>query len=139
MKNRLAAHEQMLFALLRASLHEKDTETSFFEGISAQEWKDCYRLAALQGVMALAWDGAMRRPAELQPPKSIKLSWATGVEAYENKYFRYCNAINELSSFYAQHGIATMLLKGVGLSTLYPIPEHREGGDNDISITRVFL
>ena len=122
----------MLFALLRASLHEREPEQSFFRDVSGEDWKQCYRVAAQQGVMALAWDGAMKLPMELQPPIAIKLSWATGVEAYEKKYRYYCATVDELSRFYATHGISTMQLKGVGFSTLYPVPCHREGGDIDI-------
>lgn len=123
---------QMLFALLRASLHERETEQAFFQGVSTDDWKQCYRLAASQGVMALAWDGVMKLPVILQPPRSVKVLWATSVEAYEKKYWRYCSMVDEVSRFYAEHGISTMQLKGVGFSTLYPVPCHREGGDIDI-------
>ena len=123
---------QMLLALLRASLHERDVEMSFFESASPEDWKLCYRIAAEQGVMALAWDGVMKLPKALQPPLAVKISWASGVEAYEQKYLRYCRAVDEVSRFYAGHGIATMQMKGVGFSTLYPVPCHREGGDIDI-------
>jgi hypothetical protein len=54
------------------------------------------------------------------------------VEKYEAKYRRYCKTVDELSAFYATHGIATVQLKGVGFSTYYPVPMHREGGDIDI-------
>ena len=125
-------HVQMLFALLRASLHEREPEVSFFQHVSDEDWKLCYRLAASQGVMALAWDGVMKLPVDLQPLRSVKLSWATGVETYEQKYLRYCSTIDEISRFYDEHGIRTMQLKGVGFSLLYPVPCHREGGDIDI-------
>ena len=57
--------EHMLFALLRASLHEKETETSYFEGVSEKDWGQCFQLAQSQGVMALAWDGILRLPPHL--------------------------------------------------------------------------
>lgn len=123
---------QMLFALLRASLHEREAEVLFFQDASDEEWTECYRLATGQGVMALAWDGVVRLPEQLQPCRKLKLVWAMAVERYEAKYLRYCTTVDELSSFYAGHGIATVQLKGVGFSTLYPVPSHREGGDIDI-------
>ena len=124
--------EQMLFALLRASLHNRQIETSFFKGVSDKDWECCFRLAKSQGVMALAWDGILKLPSSLQPPLELKLQWGIKVEAQEKKYQRYCHTIHELTSFYQEHQIATLQLKGVGLSTLYPIPSHREGGDIDI-------
>ena len=123
---------QMLFALLRASLHEKEIEQSFFQGASNEDWYLCYQLATEHGVMALAWDGVVKLPKALQPPLVFKLTWATNVESYEKRYYRYCRTVDEVSRLYAEHGIATMQLKGVGFSTLYPNPSHREGGDIDI-------
>ena len=128
----LNTSEQMLFALLRASLHEKEVETYIFQNLSEEDWKKCYNLAKAQGVMALAWDGVMRLPQDLHPLRSLKLIWAMEVERYEAKYQRYCKTVDELSTFYAGHGIEMVQLKGVGFSTLYPIPSHREGGDIDI-------
>ena len=128
----LNTSEQMLFALLRSSLHEREVETDYFQQVSEEDWKQCYRLAIEQGVMALAWDGVMRLPKDLQPVRRLKLPWAMAVERYEAKYSRYCKTVVELSEFYASHGIEMVQLKGVGFSTLYPIPSHREGGDIDI-------
>ena len=128
----LNTSERMLFALLRASLHQKEAEQTFFQQVSEEDWKQCYRLAAKQGVMALAWDGIITLPTDLQPPRALKLTWGMAVQDYEAKYARYCRTIQELSTFYAEHGIVTVQMKGVGLSSYYPVPAHREGGDIDI-------
>lgn len=124
--------EEMLFALLRSSLHERDVELDYFQKATEKDWKECQRMAVAQGVMALAWDAVLRLPKHLQPPLNLKLTWAMAVERYEERYLRYCKAISELSALYAEHGIRTIQLKGVGFSTLYPNPSHREGGDIDI-------
>ena len=125
--------EQMLFALLRAALNSaKPVSTPLFIDISSAFWQRCYKLACTQGVMALAWDGVQTLPADLQPPKALKLNWAMAVENYEMRYRQYCHTIAELSAFYKTHGITTVQMKGVGLSTYYPVPSHREGGDIDI-------
>lgn len=70
----LNTSEQMLFALLRASLYQTEAELAFFQQVSEEDWKKCYRLAARQGVMALAWDGVITLPANLQPPRTLKLT-----------------------------------------------------------------
>lgn len=132
MKMTLNKPQQMLFALLRASLHEREVETPYFQGATDDNWKLCYQLACTQGVMALAWDGVLRLPTKLMPYRNLKLTWAMAVEKYESKYHRYCKTVNELSTFYTLHNIATVQLKGVGFSTYYPVPMHREGGDIDI-------
>lgn len=131
-KVKLDISVQMLFALLRASLQETCTDTCLFEGTSAQDWYKCYKLAVKQGVMALAWDGILKLPDALMPPKALKIKWGTRVMEYESIYNRYCSTVVELSEFYSSHSIAMMQLKGVGFSLLYPVPSHREGGDIDI-------
>lgn len=128
----LSRSEQMLFALLRASLNQREVESDFFRNASSGDWKECYSLSARQGVMALAWDGLMKLPADLMPPKALKLTWGLAVQDYERKYERYCKTVDELMNYYRGHGIAMVQLKGVGLSSYYPVPSHREGGDIDI-------
>jgi hypothetical protein len=128
----LKKHEQMLFALLRASLQQTEVDGSLFQNATNADWKACYKLSAVQGVMAIAWDAVAKLPAEQMPPVAVRLSWATAVEHYEKQYSRYCAVAGELSAVFAEHGISTVLLKGIGLSTLYPVPSHREGGDIDI-------
>lgn len=128
----LNKHEQMLFALLRASLNERDIDISYFQDISDEDWNNCYHLSIKQGVMALAWDSVMKLPSNLLPPLSLKLTWASRVESYEKTYEKYCKTAVELSDYYAEYGISMMQIKGVGFSLHYPIPSHREGGDVDI-------
>lgn len=129
----LSKPEKMLFALLRSALTSAmPTNTTLFSDISPVLWQECYKLACAQGVMALAWDGVATLPTTLRPPKALKLTWAMAVEKYEKRYRQYCRTIAELSEYYAAHDIITVQMKGVGLSTYYPIPAHREGGDIDI-------
>ena len=128
----LSLSEKMLLALLRSSLHQEKTDTAFFSNVSSDDWQACYQLAVKHGVKALAWEGVMTLPAALQPSRGLKVSWALSVELCEKQYRRYCKTVDKLSKFYADHGIAMMQLKGVGYSSLYPVPSHREGGDIDV-------
>lgn len=124
--------EKMLFALLRSALNAAPVNSALFADVSSLSWQNCHRLAVEQGVMALAWDGIKTLPTDLQPPKALKLNWAMAVENYEKRYRQYCRTIAALSAFYRTHGIVAVQMKGVGLSTYYPVPSHREGGDIDI-------
>ena len=124
--------EELLFALLKAALHQKPVEGINMSSYTDEDWKECYRLAVRHGVMAVTWDGIMLLPVEQQPSRPLRLSWGVAVRNYEERYERYCRTASELSSFYAGHGIAMIQIKGVGLSPYYPIPSHREGGDIDI-------
>ena len=131
-KIELKRSEEMLLALLRAALHQREVEVAYFQQVTDEDWVQCYRLAVRQGVSALAWEGVERLPMELLPPLDVKLSWALLEKKQLATYRKHCRAVNELTQLFAQHGIATVVLKGVGLARLYPVPAHREGGDIDI-------
>lgn len=122
----------MLLQLLKMSLIGHVQDLACFQRVSSDDWKECAQLARCQGVLALAWEGVQRLPQELQPYRNLKISWALAVEKYEAEYERYCDTVHELSVLFASHGIRMVQLKGVGLSTYYPVPQHREGGDIDI-------
>ena len=127
--------EKLLLALLRLGFGhcaESEQDNALFDQVSAGEWSDCYSMACKQGVMALAWDGVLKLQKGKQPPLNVKIPWAMAVERYEKRYAEFCKAIEELSTLYRNNGIATVQLKGVGLSSCYPVPQHREGGDIDI-------
>ncbi len=124
--------EKMLFALLRAAIHQREVELDCFRNATEKDWRECYSIAVRQGVAALAWTGIESLPAELAPPLNVKLSWAIFENEQKEKYRKHCLAAAEMSKLLAEHGIATVVLKGVGLSRLYPVPEHREGSDIDI-------
>ena len=124
--------KRMLLALINASLNNKKPDTFNFSSPIPEDWSKCCSLAIEQCVMALAWDGILKLPKEQMPPQELKIAWALAVEKYERKYEYYCQTASDLSDFYLQHGIVMVQLKGVGLSTYYNKPSHREGGDIDI-------
>ena len=124
--------EQMLLALLRSALHQREVEIAYFSKASEEDWVKCFRLAVHQGVAALTLGGIERLPSEYSPPLNVKLSWALAEQEKLEIYEAQCKAVNELTDLFEQHGIGTVVLKGVGLSRLYPIPARREGGDVDI-------
>ena len=124
--------ETIMFGLLKAALHQREVTDVCWTTVTEEEWAQCYKLSALHGVMALAWDGMQYLPTGCSIPRALKITWGLAVQSYEQKYERYCKTAAELSKFYATHQISMVQLKGVGFSSYYPIPAHREGGDIDI-------
>lgn len=122
----------ILFSLLQSSLKNVPADLEILSGINEKEWKECYDIAAKQGVLALAWEGVEMLPKELQPPKQLKFRWALGVESLKERHRRYCSVVEELQKFYMEHGIVAVQIKGVGFSSGYNTPHFREGGDIDI-------
>ena len=101
------------------------------------DWAAVADLALEQKVKAIAWDGYTRLfeagMVTADMDMEIKIPWMGAVlESYERVYPAYRATIGHLASFYAQHGIRMMVLKGYGLSLNYPVPMHRACGDVDI-------
>lgn len=136
MNYRVVMQQNILIGLLKAGLGVK-------VNIAADEcedidWQAIYRAAAEQGVAAIVWDGIEKLIAEgcispaASPQRAVRLQWALAVEQTEARYAKQRRAIVHLADIYAEEHIAMMILKGYGLSLLYPRPEHRACSDIDI-------
>jgi hypothetical protein len=153
--------EEILLASLREALFgEENTERTFaqplseeafaqplseeaFAELSAEQWEELYRLAARQGVLAIVYDVVSQLPKNLQslkepqsqknlqPPRNLNIQWALGAEAIEKRYKQQLETATQLAELFAEHGIQTLVLKGLAIATFYPRPEHRECGDLD--------
>ncbi len=122
----------LLFDLLREALWHTAGASLCLASYDAAEWERLFRLAVRQGVAAVVWEVVERLPAELQPPRALRLRWAFETGRIERRWQRQRRCVARLAAFYARHGIRMMLLKGYGLSLCYPVPEHRPCGDVDI-------
>ena len=98
---------------------------------TAVEWQEIYRQAAKHGVLAVVWESLQRLSKDMQPPRDIWLQWACNVDQIINRYERQLKIAAHLAAIYAAEGVKTVVLKGFGLSHLYPVAQHRECGDFD--------
>lgn len=120
---------QVLLALVRKALYGvSDTGVSnTFEGIESGEWKEIYKTASFQGVLPLLWDVVKDLPLD----KSLRFNWALNVEKVEKLYSRQLSVLEEINALFKERGMDMMVIKGYGLSLLYPVPNHRPCGDID--------
>lgn len=119
---------EALLRLLRRGLGTDAADPLPLDGAC---WQRVFREAAAQGVLALVWDGVRQLPAELQPPRELRLQWAYNVERIEQRYAAQRVRAEQLAQIFAGEGIRTVVLKGLAVSRLYPVPEHRPCGDLD--------
>ena len=94
-------------------------------------WAEVLEVATSQGVFGLCADALQRMPREQRPGKSLLMKWIGQVGFMENCYQKHKELIKKLARFYADNGIRLMVLKGYGLSLLWPNPKHRPVGDID--------
>lgn len=127
---------EMLFRLLRMSLNieqdSKYSDLSVFANIEAENWEQLFDLSVKQGVLLLSYGGLQYLPSELQPPRKLKLRWCVNVVKGSERYDHYKNAIAKLSNLFLANKTSFLLIKGVTISELYPVPYFRESGDIDI-------
>ena len=123
---------QLLLSLLKSALWNTDISRDLFKGINDSTWKYVMTLAKTQGVMAIAFDGLVCLPHELQPSRNIKLAWAAYVDRVEKKHTQLINTAKEIALLFGGNKIQMLLFKGIGLARYYPVPNHREFGDLDI-------
>lgn len=130
--NALPPVQKRLLLLLQNSMWGNAVDHSVFEGITPPDWKELMELAAAQGVFALAYDGLSGLPIAIRPPKALLIQWAMGVKQIERRYEHQVRSLQSITKLYRENGMKCLLIKGIGLSRLYPKPEHRESGDLDL-------
>lgn len=123
---------ERLISLIRYSLSGTEPACSLFDGMGLPAWSELFELAARQGVLAITYDAVKKFPAEKAPPWEIKIKWALSAEKIERRYARQKRAAAMLADSFCPCGVKIMMLKGLALSSYYPVPEHREFGDLDI-------
>lgn len=99
--------------------------------LTNRDWNELLTLANKQGLLAIAYDGL---PDDIlsELPGDIRIKWQQGVESVENKYEREVSVLKELILIFNSNGIDVLLLKGPGISSIYPHPNHRECENLDI-------
>lgn len=124
--------EQLLLSLVRIGTKKGNTLKPKVENI---DWVELFSLAERQGVSAIALDGINRCFEEglaLNLDFQTKMEWIGSVSQQEVVYKQHEENMMDLATWYKNHDIRMMALKGYGLSLNYPIPNHRPSGDIDI-------
>ena len=116
----------LLISLGRRSSFEKDP--------TPQDWKRLYFRAHLQALLGPLNDGIHRLPAAQMPPEDVLKEWDDNTARIADIYRTHEARIAELEKLLAQLGLHGCILKGTGLSHLYPNPERRMCGDIDLWI-----
>ena len=96
------------------------------------DWNALMDQAADQNVLAWVWDGACKLPDEQKPSRKYAISWGlTAQEAWDD-YERQLAVLEKIVNISNQNQMRVLLLKGLGLSSLFPNPKSRSCSDIDI-------
>lgn len=105
------------------------------------DWAGVFDIACEHGVAAIAQDGLSRLMESNEEcaggfdspeNENVKYEWFGLVFEVESQNRNTGKRAGELSAFFSSKGFRSCVLKGQGLSLLYPNPEHRQSGDIDL-------
>ena len=108
--------------------------SSFEKKLTPGDWHILLHMAKVQTLTGVLWDGVRRLPEDQRPPDDVFQEWERLADKIGEVYRRHEQRVAELEAFLSEKGLHGCILKGVGLSRLYPVPERRMSGDIDVWI-----
>lgn len=123
------------FTLLHIALGHK---TQFTTPLTDEEWKAVYDIAVKQTMAGIAFCGVQSLPPSQQPPKPMLVKWYMAVEKLKKRNAKMSRITGRVSKRFSQNGFPNLILKGQGITQLYPAPlnVYRHPGDIDIWLLR---
>lgn len=120
--------EEVLFRLIRQSLFVEQEKKDAPE-LSEEEWKTLVQMAEKHAVLSILY-------TELCETCQLPEVWRKKTEAVATKIamqqYRLLFISKYLAGVLAEQGIPSVILKGVTVGSLYPVPELRKSGDVDL-------
>ena len=127
----MTTSSDILLSLTRAALWDKVPQLD--TALTASTWKDIYFQAVKQAVQGIVHDAICRLPEALLPPDEVLLPWKEEVRLIEATRQQQLMALAWVTScMEAESSLRPVILKGLPLADLYPIPAHRVSGDIDV-------
>lgn len=97
-----------------------------------KEWEELFAMSVRQGLVGVMFDGVERLPKEQMPPVEMIMDWAAAEDYLAKENRRLNKACVEVCERFEQDGVRVCILKGQGMSVLYPKPLRRATGDIDV-------
>lgn len=110
-------------------------ESSFEKDPSPRDWERLYARAHQQAMVGFLNDAVHRIPEGQLPSGELLRVWDENTAKIARIYHMHENHVKELEEMLDRLGLHGCILKGTGLSHLYPNPERRMCGDIDIWIS----
>ena len=120
---------EVLLEFLRAGVLDRSPNIQHIESI---DWERLLVQSGKQGVIAWVWDGICKLPISQQPPRQQRINWGLSAQEIWSNYQKHSEVLNTMIALCNDNNIRLLLLKGIGLSRLYPKPQSRPCGDIDI-------
>lgn len=120
---------EIMLELVRAAVLDRKPSVSIGAEI---DWDQLMSVSAKHDVLAWVWDGVCKLPETMQPNRLQKINWGLSAQEVWDNYWYHKKVLSSIIEICNRNDIRLLLLKGVGLSKMYPKPESRLSNDIDI-------
>lgn len=120
---------QLFFEILRIAIGQQQ-ELAFSP--THDQWREIYQMAIRQTLVGIMYPAIEQLPEHQRPLKDVLLQWYLMKERIVQQNRLLNQRALETITFFQQEGFDCCILKGQGISTLYPNPLLRTSGDIDI-------
>lgn len=123
--------QRALLVLLREGLWERETDGRDLFPLPEEQWNRVFRMACMQTVTGIAYNGLCRLPDEWLPSQLLLMKWVAEADRIERENRRMNEVLAGLCELFRNEGIRVVLQKGQGVALLYEKPSLRQCGDID--------
>lgn len=120
---------EVMLELLRSSIFSKNARIP--ENVII-DWDELMDLCVEHGVLAWVWDAICNLPQSQRPPRLQSINWGLSAQEIWDTYQKQEQVLLQMVKVCQNNNMRLLLLKGIGLSKLYPKPQSRSCGDIDI-------
>lgn len=124
--------QEQFFSLLRAGLWGSPIN----EGLFSRDiyWDEILKMADMQTVNGILFDGIAKLPSEKQPPVLLMRKLYQTIIRIERSHELLNKTLEKIVPALQEEGIHPILLKGQGVAQNYPNPVRRQCGDIDLYV-----
>lgn len=125
---------QLFYELIRVAVGSRETLSRI---PTSGEWSDLFAVSQKQSLVGIAFKGLTKLYSSnpelvVNLPVELKMNWMAMTLDIQRGNSLILERARELSRRFAEDGYRSTVLKGVGVSTYYPDPSLRQGGDIDL-------
>lgn len=121
--------EEDFIRLLQIAVGKSD---SLVEPLDEESWDSVYAIAKKQSMVGIVNGVVQRLPDDQKPPRRIKIQFALAGEKIARRNALIDEYAARITKELSDMGFRSCLLKGQGISMLYPNPRERQCGDIDM-------
>ena len=120
---------RVMLELTQASVLER--EPIIPKGVEV-DWDRLLDMSQEHGLTAWVWDSLTKMSLGQKLSRQQRIDWGLSFQEVIDGYERYKSVFSDLIKLCQENHIRILLLKGFGLSDLYPFPQLRSFGDIDV-------